>query len=92
MEVLKWNVQGVPYTMLRFRTAGISFVLKLESRYFHNIVSYIYRFYVLKNHVDMCIITASTATITKNEKTKCVHFALRFKLNARNWNAKVYDG
>ena len=29
-------IQGVPYTMLPFRTAGISFVLKLESRYFHN--------------------------------------------------------
>ena len=33
---------------------------------------------MLKNHVDMCIITASTATITKNEKTKFVHFALRW--------------
>ena len=30
------SIQGVPYTMLPFRTAGISFVLKLESRYFHN--------------------------------------------------------
>ena len=29
-------IQGVPYTMSWFRTAGISFVLKLESRYFHN--------------------------------------------------------
>ena len=32
----KIQLQGVPYTMLPFRTAGISFVLKLESRYFHN--------------------------------------------------------
>ena len=28
-------IQGVPYTLLPFRTAGISSVLKLESRYFH---------------------------------------------------------
>ena len=28
-------IQGVPFTMLPFRTAGISFVLDLESRYFH---------------------------------------------------------
>ena len=27
--------QGVPYTMLRFGTTGISCVLELQSRYFH---------------------------------------------------------